>query len=109
MLSLARALLAISLAFSLGGCQFTAPVVPPTGLFYSDIKAPMDIDLDKTAVGAKSGEAMVTTILGVVATGDCSIKAAAQNGGITTIESVDYKFFNVLGVYQTFTTIVHGN
>ena len=97
MRSLARALLAISLVFSLGGC-LVAPVVPATGLFYSDIKAPLDIDMNKTAVAAKSGEAMATSILGLVATGDCSIKAAAQNGGITTIESVDYKFFNVLGV-----------
>ncbi|MHC4514685.1 MAG: TRL-like family protein [Planctomycetota bacterium] len=109
MLNLARALLVIVLVVSLTGCFFAAPVVPPVGGLYSDIKAPMDIDFNKTAVASKSGEAMATTILGLVATGDCSINAAAKNGGITTIESADYKYFNVLGVYQTFTTIVHGN
>jgi len=109
MLKLARALLGITLAIPLTGCFFAAPVIPPSGMFFSDIKAPMDIDMNKTPVAAKSGEAMTTSILGLVATGDCSIKAAAQAGGITTIESVDYKYYNVLGVYQTFTTIVHGN
>lgn len=108
MRSLARTLLAATLVVPLTSCYFTAPVVPPIGFVYSEIKAPMDPDFNQTAAPSKSGEAMATTILGLVATGDCSIKAAAENGGLTTIDSADYKYFNVLGVYQTFTTIVHG-
>lgn len=108
MRSLARTLLAVILITPLTSCYFAAPVVPPIGMVYSDIKAPMDPDFNSTAAPSKSGKAMATTILGLVATGDCSIKAAAENGGLSTIDSADYKYFNVLGVYQTFTTIVHG-
>ncbi len=51
---------------------------------------------------------MMTSILGAVSWGDCSINAAAKDGGLSTIDSADYKYYNILGVYQTFTTIVHG-
>jgi len=47
-------------------------------------------------------------ILGLVATGDASTEAAAREGGISTIHSADYSYFNVLGVYQRYETIVHG-
>ena len=107
MRGIAKTLLGGVLVFSLSGC-IVAPVVPAVGWIYSDFKAPMDIDMNQTAVGSKSGTAMSKSFVGAVALGDCSIKTAAENGGITTIESVDYKYFNVLGVYQEFTTIVHG-
>ena len=105
---IARALLASVLIFPFSGC-IVAPVVPALGWIYSDFKAPLDIDMNQTTVASKTGTATAKSWLGVVALGDCSIKAAATNGGLTTIESVDYKFFNVLGFYQEFTTIVHGN
>ena len=107
MRSLARALLAIVLIVSLVSCV-VAPVVPPLGAIFSDVKAPMDIDFNQTAAPSKSGEAMMTSILGAVSWGDCSINAAAKDGGLSTIDSADYKYYNILGVYQTFTTIVHG-
>ncbi len=52
MSSIARALLGIMLVFSLTGCFFVAPVVPPTGFLYSEIKAPMDVDLNKTTAAS---------------------------------------------------------
>ena len=107
MRSIARALLAVVLVFLFVGCV-VAPVVPPLGSIYSDIKAPIDIDMNQTAASPKSGEATTTSIFGLVSWGDASIQEAAKNGGITTIESVDYRYFNVLSVYQTFTTIAHG-
>lgn len=42
-------------------------------------------------VGLKCGEAATNNILGIVETGDRSIQAAAQNGGITRIHDVDTK------------------
>lgn len=56
----------------------------------------------------KTGTAMASSILGIVATGDASIEAAAKDGGITRIHHVDHHSKNILGLYAEFTTIVYG-
>jgi TRL (tRNA-associated locus)-like protein len=58
---------------------------------------------------AKTGEACATSILGLIATGDASISAAMNNGGITDVSTVDYRLDNVLGIYATYCTVVKGN
>ncbi|MBU0634713.1 MAG: TRL-like family protein [Candidatus Omnitrophica bacterium] len=58
---------------------------------------------------SKVGTAKATSILGMVATGDCSIKTAAANGGIKTIKYVDYDAKNILGIYGKYTTTVYGD
>ena len=102
------ALLAIAGSASLVGCVLEAPVVPPIAVLYSNIRAPIDVNLDGTPVESKRGEASTTTIFGLVSFGDAGIKAAADEGGLTTIESMDYAYLNILGIYQKFTTIVYG-
>jgi hypothetical protein len=63
-----------------------------------------------TSVGAKKGEACASSILGLIAFGDASLAAAAQNGGITTVKIVDYSYSNVLGALWTGScTIAHGD
>ncbi len=57
----------------------------------------------------EKGEATCTSILALVAIGDCSIETAAKNGRIQSIKAVDTKAFSVLGIYSTYTTIVSGN
>ena len=95
---------------SLTGCAglYAAPVMPPPGFVLSDIKAPLDIDAMNTRIDLKSGEAKTTSILGLFASGDASLRTAAANGGITTIEHIDYKMHNILGIYSEFTIIVYG-
>ena len=100
-------LLAVGLCVGMVGC-YTAPVMPPSGWVYSEIQAPLDLNLEKTSLG-KSGEASTTCILGLVATGDCSVQAAANSAGLTTINHADYEYYNILGVYQKFTVRVYGN
>lgn len=95
-------------AMALNACYVT-PVKPPIGMAFSDVTAPLDHDYNKTAVSAKKGVAMSESILGLVAWGDASTQAAAKAGQIQTIDSADYHFYNVLGVYQKFETIVYGN
>lgn len=90
------------------GC-LQAPVVPPQGLVYSGTSAPLDTDLDQADLGAHRGEASTHSILGLVAWGDASTSAAAAAGGITDVKHQDYHYLNVLGVYQSYTTIVHGD
>lgn len=94
--------------FMATGCMLTAPVVPPVAFVYTDVKAPLDVDANNTAVTGKKGTASTMNILGIVATGDASIKAAAEDGGITRVEHADYEYFNVLFVFSKYTTIVYG-
>ena len=91
------------------GCSIVAPVVPPQGLLYSQTKAPISTDFANTPVGSKQGQASASCVLGLIATGDCSIQTAAQEGGIKTITHADYEFMSVLGsVYSKTTVIVYG-
>ena len=40
--------------------------------------------------------------------GDSSIKAAMDNGGITKVHHIDYEVFNILNLFSKATTIVYG-
>lgn len=65
------------------------------------------------ATSAKASEKVgksetCTNILGIVATGDCSISSAAANGGIKTVSTVDWEGYNFLGLYAKGKTVVTG-
>ena len=96
---------ACAVAVTFTGC-ISAPFTPPRGL-YTEISAPLSTE-GTFDVGAKKGEATAKTILGLVATGDCSIAAAAKNGGLKTIRHIDYKYKNLLGLVQETTVVVYG-
>jgi hypothetical protein len=90
------------------GC-YTTPVMPPMGLIYSDVKAPLTAEAEKPAMTEQKGEASSESVLGLVAWGDCSLEAAARNGKLSTIEYADYEYMNVVfGIYQKFTVTTHG-
>jgi hypothetical protein len=60
-------------------------------------------------VGSKVGVAKATGYLGVLFFNqDASIQAAARNGGITRISTVDIKQTNTLNIIVTYETIVTG-
>lgn len=97
------ALASLTLLFTTGCAMAMSPV---SGVLYTKVDAPFTVNADADA--KKSGSATCTSILGLVATGDASISAAAKAGGITKIHHVDYKSHSILGVYAEFTTIVYG-
>ena len=103
-------LVAAALLVGAVGCAgfYVAPVMPPGGLIFSAVKAPMGVEFNNTSVPGKTGVASSSSILGLIAFGDASSKTAAQSAGITRIDHADYEMFNVLGVYSKFTTVVHG-
>jgi hypothetical protein len=84
-------------------------VVPRTGGLYSGIGAPVDVTFDKTQIGQKDGEATSSSVFGLFAFGDCSIQAAALNGNISVIDHVDMEYYNILGIYASYKTIVWGH
>ena len=100
--------MAISLALAVacsGGSGYSAP----SGSIVQNITMNKDVSTS-TAVGAKSGEACASGILGLISSGDASIKAAAAAGGITKVNAVDYKNDNLLGSVLTKTcTIARGD
>jgi len=94
----------LAAAVLLSGCM---PVYSPAlGILYTDLKGPLDAG---TTVGAKEGTACVESIMGLIARGDASIKAAAADGGIRKIGSVDHRTENILGIFGRFCTIVRGS
>lgn len=103
-------------------------VIPPTGLIYTDIHAPI-APLDTTPAidlgSVKKGTATTHSIglppflgllvgapipaLGLFSWGNGSERAAAVNGGITQVTHTDYKYRIILFIYQSYTTEVYGH
>ena len=59
-------------------------------------------------VGAKTGQASGSIILGAFGTVDAGILKAARAGGITKIATVDVQVKQLLGFVTTYTTTVTG-
>jgi TRL-like protein family len=81
------------------------PLVGAYGGLYTDVSGA--VLATGNAKGTKVGTATSKGII-FVATGDSSIKAACDNGGITKIEHVDYHVTSVLGLYNETTVTVYG-
>lgn len=80
---------------------------PTMGALYSEIKAPISATANSS--GMKTGESdECTSILGLVATGDCSVENAKHNGNITEVSTIDYQSKNLLGIIHKGRTIVTG-
>jgi hypothetical protein len=89
----------------LTGCAYTTRA-PLTGFLYTNVK---DGDSPGPAAApTKTGRACANSILGLVAKGDASIEAAAQQGGISTISYVDHESKVYVLVYAEYCTIVRG-
>ena len=87
----------------LSGCASSFPI----GGIFTDVTIPVTAT-GNVGKGSKTGEAVCTSVLSLVATGDCSIEAAKRNGGITKVYSVDWKANNILGIIGNYKVIVIG-
>ncbi len=96
--------LTVLTAAFLSGCATPYPY----GAFYTEIKAPVAAGSEGLSY-SKVGKAKATSVLGLVATGDASIKAAAEDGKISRIKYVDYDARNILGIFGEYTTTVYGD
>lgn len=59
--------------------------------------------------GAKTGTATATNVLGFWISNNASIRAAAANGGITHVSTVDVETTNYLWVVHVYKTVVVGD
>lgn len=81
-----------------------------SGCAYVNVKSPLDINVDRTTLGERTGVAEARSILWLFAWGDASYAAAAANGGITTIRHADQETFVVLfGLYSRWKAVVYGD
>jgi len=87
------------IAFRAGGLLYQDAVVPLSDVSYWG---------PATSSVAKRGEAKYTSILGIIATGDASLKEAMESGGITKVHHIDQQITNILGVVATYKIIVYG-
>lgn len=81
------------------------------GIIFSDITIPACSPDDASGLqpGSKTGVSEMVNYLGWIATGDASIEAAAKNGRIKNVKTVDVHYSTILGVVNTTTTTVTGD
>jgi TRL-like protein family len=111
-MNLLRKLSAIAiLSMSLPGCAgiafFGTGAPGATGL-YSATTSKSFIN-EQTKLGSKSGENCITSILGLVTTGEAGMNETAKKAGISRITHIDQKLTNILGVYATYCVVVYGD
>jgi hypothetical protein len=99
----------ILLLSSITALLTTGCAMRPTQAFvYSDAIAPAQAT-NVSASASKTGQSdECTNILGLIATGDCSIASAKRNSGISSVATVDWKGTNILGIYMTGRTVITG-
>ena len=95
--------LAIALLFLSSCAGVRSPLI---GMLYGDVKSPVTATSNTGSM--KVGTAEATSILGIVATGDASIEAAAKAAGITKIHHVDEHAVNYFIFYAKYTIYVYG-
>ena len=97
------------LAASLSGCMIVdSPIkgVLGTEVIWGDIATG---EPGSSKPGAlKEGKACAESILGLLARGDASVRAAKENGKISEVSSVDHSARNLLNIVGEWCTIVRG-
>jgi hypothetical protein len=92
--------------------RWLVPLVLPlllTSCLYTNVRVPLDRDLDASRLGDKVGTSEFQSVLWLVAWGDAGTQAAARNGGITVIHHADQHVLSILlGLYSKQTTILYG-
>ena len=106
MKNLVVGLCAVVAAVVVSGCASSYP----QGVLYTKLNLPVTVgdgkvlDVGKQKVGTSTSQ----SILGLIATGDSSIDAAAKSAGIKTIHYVDWNVENILGLIGTYKCTVYG-
>lgn len=97
----------------LSGCaSYDATFQPPIGYLYTNVKAPLKLNLKDADVSTKEGEAKTLTFQWGIwgfSEGDTSIKTAMNSALIKEAAYADYEYTNVLfGLYQSLTVYAYG-
>ena len=105
-----RVLGTISILVGLGGCMIVdAPIrgVLGTEVIWGDFATAESSSPAPSAT--KQGKACAESILGLLAHGDASVRAAKEDGGIKEVTVIDHSARNFLGIVGEWCTIVRGH
>ena len=100
------ALGAVSLVVSLSGCMIVDS--PIKGILGTEVIWGEVAGKTAPADTTKQGKACAQSILGLLARGDASVRAAKENGRITEVSSVDHSARNFLNIVGEWCTLVRG-
>jgi hypothetical protein len=95
------------LAILFSGCAKHSPVI---GMLYTNTThtgTGTGGIIDNNVKTDKVGTSTCTSVMSLVAYGDCSVNAAKQNGKITKVNSVDHKSTTSI-FHSSYSTIVKG-
>lgn len=114
--------LALAAFFGTGcGAAYKSPVIPPQGLIYTQVKAPLDYDFNATTAKNEEGRRLrkgrshtkyifvpLLIINFDVAWGDAALGEAAKDGNLSIIHYADYEMMHVLGLYAEYRVTAYG-
>ena len=97
------------LGLAMTGCCMPAGPYAAAGStgIVADTVTPGAYAIDNSVKPVKTGTAISKGII-LFTSGDNSIKAAMENGGIKKIHHVDFDVLNVFNLYSRVTTVVYG-
>ena len=103
----------VAFAASLYGCSsyggYTQPAgIHPQGWLFSETTSGSILN-DNGATPTKTGKSCGPGSLGLVGTGDTTVEAAMNNGGIKKVVYTEQYIKNILGLYIEVCTIAKGN
>ena len=94
-------------AVTVGLCGCAVPYGAANyGGIYTQIKGPV-AGVDNSVQCTKTGVSVAKSIV-FLASGDASIKAAMDNGGLKKVHHVDNEVMSILGVYAEYKTTAYG-
>ena len=100
----------MGIVLGLSGCMIVdSPIkgVLGTEVFWGDIATGKSGSSEPGEL--KQGKACAESILGLLARGDASVRAAKENGNISEVTSVDHSARNLLNIVGEWCTIVRGH
>lgn len=97
------------------GSNYKVSVMPPSGLLYTSVKAPLTTTYHNTPnevnmiMASKKVKYFSIPLVDInFAWGDSAIQDIAKEGGIEEVAYADYEFFSFLIIYKSFQVNVYG-
>ena len=88
-----------------------APFKPSTGLIYTNVKAPLTLNTDKTKLSTIEGMSSTTHVAVYYfsfAVGDAGLKKALRDGLLEKAAYADYEWTSILGMFGRLTVHAYG-
>jgi hypothetical protein len=98
-------------ATGLSGCAglaFAGTGAPGVSSVYAETTSKHWLN-ETTRLGNKSGEGCITSILGIVTTGDASITEVTRKAHMSRVTHIEQRFSNLLGLYARYCVVVYGD